>query len=183
MAMPQVATLTVRHESIMQHMIANPTAKLGDVARAFRVSAPWLSCIIHSHAFKSKLREQQDVIFGNLTATIGEKLEAIAHVALDNIGENLATNTSLEANLEVAKSVLHNLGYAPRSAATPAPAAQISIINVDKGTLADARAILSGQAPAQPQAQPQLHEAIAIDAQSQKCLVGAAIANAAPVSP
>lgn len=149
--MPEIATVSHRHEAIMNFMIANPTAKLGQVAAEFGVSQPWLSCIIHSHAFKTKLREKQEALWGDLGASITEKLEAVAHTALDNILEHVtASNASPALSLEVADKVLHRLGYAPKTgpAAQAAPAAQVNVFNVSPADLAAARQVMAAQAAA-----------------------------------
>lgn len=144
--MPEIATVSHRHEAIMNFMIANPTAKLGDVAAEFGVSQPWLSCIIHSHAFKTKLREKQEMLFSDLGASITEKLEAVAHTALDNILEHVsASNASPALSLEVADKVLHRLGYAPqRGPSGPQAPVQVNnVFTVSPADLAAARAQLT----------------------------------------
>lgn len=143
--MPEIAKVSHRHEAIMQYMVANPTAPLGEVAAAFGVTQPWLSCIIHSHAFKTKLRERQDALFGNIAATLTEKLEAVAHAALDNLHEHvLASNSNPAQNLEVADTVLKALGYGAKGAPTAAApgAAQVNNFYISRDDLAQARMVI-----------------------------------------
>lgn len=158
----------------MNYMLANPTAPLRQVAAEFGVTQPWLSCIIHSHAFKTKLREKQEQLFGNLGASITEKLEAVAHQALDNILDHVsASNSSPAMSLEVADKVLHRLGYAPTKVAQPAQAnTQINVLTVSRDDLAQARQLLShNRLPELP-----------IDTHSQGSDGGVVFEHAAPVS-
>jgi len=155
---PEILEVSHRHDAIMNFMLANPTAKLGDVAAEFAVTQPWLSCIIHSHAFKAKLREKQEMMFGDLAATITEKLEAVAHATLDNLLDHaLATTAGPMMNLEIADKVLHRLGYAPKT--SPVPGAQTfnqtNNFVVNRADLARAREQINGRA--QP---PQLENPI-----------------------
>lgn len=165
----------------MTYMIANPTAKLGDVAAEFGVSQPWLSCIIHSHAFKTKLRERQELLFGGLAATITEKLESLTHIALDNLTEHVAaSNASPATSLEVAKLALHSLGYSPKTgpSASTMNNTQVNFISVSPADLAEARAVM--QAAHLPQ--PALLESESSDLQSQQRDLGDLLADPAPVS-
>lgn len=167
----------------MNFMIANPTAPLGVVAREFEVTQPWLSCIIHSNAFKTKLREKQELMFGNLAATITEKLEAVAHTTLDNLLEHVsASNSSPAANLEIADKVLHRLGYAPKSGPQPAAqGAQVNIYNVTSDDLAHARTLIASRN--QPQGAEIQALEYADDARSEGGFVGGNLNHATPVSP
>jgi hypothetical protein len=173
---PEIATVSHRHEAIMNFMVANPTAKLGDVANQFGVTQPWLSCIIHSHAFKTKLREKQDEMWGDLAATVTEKLEAVAHATLDNILEHVHTcKMSLDANVEVADRVLHRLGFAPNRPTAPTLApTQVNVFNVSRDDLEQARNLITGRAAA-----PALEDMR--DTYSSRGGVGSVIEYAAPI--
>lgn len=144
MPTPFVLEVSHRHDAIMQYMIACPTARLQDVAAEFKVSPNWLSCIIHSHAFKTRLRERQDQLFGDLAATITEKLESVAHAALDNLAEHLmASNANPALNLEVADKVLNRLGYGAPKMGAAQPATQVNVFQVSREDLAAARGMLA----------------------------------------
>jgi hypothetical protein len=172
--MPEIQQVSHRHEAIMNYMLANPTAPMSSVAREFGVTQPWLSCIVHSHAFKTRLRAKQDELFGNIGATITEKLEAVAHIALDNLLDHVsASNAGPAMSLDVADKVLHRLGYAPSKVAQPTQSnTQINVVQISRDDLASARELLnSTKLPELPS-----------DARSQGSNGGGLLEYAAPVS-
>jgi hypothetical protein len=157
---PEIQKLSVRHEAILDFLIANPTVSLGDVATKFGVTQPWLSCIIHSDAFQTKLREKQDVMFHHTVLPLREKMTVVAHMALDKVAQLMPLETELKTVQSVADSVLDRLGFGAK-----APAVQINNTqNVQVNTLAseleEARKLI-GKAP-KPQLQVVIDGSIAL---------------------
>ncbi len=106
-----IQKLSNRHEAILQHLIANPTQKLGEVAAAFSVTPCWLSTIIHSHAFQEQLALRQDQMYDTaVVQPLGEKLHAAAHMALDEYMERMPKMSPGELANSTDK-LLGRLGY------------------------------------------------------------------------
>lgn len=147
MAEVQVKGLSIRHEAILEFLMANPTAKLGDVAVRFQVSQAWLSVIMHSDAFRAKLAERQDESFGAVVLPLREKLMGVAHQAVDKLGEaieNASAATEKQFIADTADKLLKNLGYSPKSGPIVQQNVQQNYYSVDKETLADAREKMRG---------------------------------------
>lgn len=144
MAEVQVKTLSVRHDAIMDYMLANPVEQLGTVAQNFGVSAAWLSVIIHSDAFQRQLADKKDVLFGAAVVSVREKLNGVAAYALDKLAQSLEHASPASDKDFIASttdSVLKNLGYGPKSVPGFAPGnvEQQNIFVVSKESLASAR--------------------------------------------
>jgi len=140
--MAEIQALTIRHEAILDYLMANPTVKLGDVAKAFGVTAPWLSQIIHSDAFQSKLKEKQDINFHSTVLPIREKMLAVAHLALDQLADKLPLETEPSALSGIAGDVLDRLGFSSKTPATVINNTTNVQVNTLRSELDEARALL-----------------------------------------
>lgn len=111
----QIQKLSHRHEQILQHLIAHPTQKLGDVAAQFSVTPAWLSTIIRSHAFQEQLALRQDELYdATVVQPLGEKLHSAAHMTLEAYMEKIP-NLSADQLAVASDKLLGRLGYgAPR---------------------------------------------------------------------
>ena len=78
-ASASIQKVSHKHEAILNFLLANPTLQMGEVAVHFGVSFPWLSTIVHSHAFQDQLKRRQDQVFESaILGTVEEKLGADA---------------------------------------------------------------------------------------------------------
>lgn len=117
MAEVQIYRLSNKHNAILEHMIANPTMKLGEVAAIFEVTPAWLSVIVHSDAFQEELRKKRGEVFIPAMLTLQEKLTGMAHLTLDKLGEALDNGKlSPMETLEVSSQTLDRLGYGTKPA-------------------------------------------------------------------
>lgn len=86
----QIAKLSDMHEEMVDWLILNPTKPRSEMAKAFQVTQPWLSTIIHSDVFQAKLAAKKGIIFNNAIARpLQERLLGAAHIALDRLEEAL----------------------------------------------------------------------------------------------
>lgn len=140
----RLARLSHRHDLIITWLIENPDRRLGDCAAFFGVSQPWLSTIIHSSAFQERLRQRQETLFSQACASLREKLEGVAHTAIDRLGDAVENSDDPEFILDAADRALHRLGYAPRPSAGAASQTinQTQINVIDQETLREARALM-----------------------------------------
>lgn len=136
------------HEQIINWLLLNPQKSLRECADYFGYTQAWLSTLIHSDLFQARLRERQQQVAARVTATIPEKLQAVADIALDKLSELVAKSEDPDFVLDAADKALHRMGYAPASARNPAPAfAQVSAQNaqvfmLSTDDLAQAREIM-----------------------------------------
>lgn len=130
----------IRHEAILNYLLENPTRSLGETAAHFGITQPWLSCIIHSDAFQSKLRERQDTVFHHtVVATIKDKAALVAHAALDKLADQLANGLVQDPKqlTDTADKILGRLGYGGNNGAQSGVT-----VNVNNNTVTVDRALL-----------------------------------------
>ena len=100
-----------KHEAILNFLLDNPTLRIGEVAAHFNVTFPWMSTIIHSHAFQNQLKRRQDQIFDcAILGTVEEKLGAAAQVTMDAYLEKVPTFTA-DQLISAQDKLLGRLGY------------------------------------------------------------------------
>lgn len=118
MAEVQIKKCSLRHEAILEYLIANPTASMGEVAAAFEVSQPWLSVIVNSDAFLALREERKDELFGTaIVQPLSAKLAALANDAVDRLHSKLRTENDVGTLTTTADKVLSRLGFnAPKPA-------------------------------------------------------------------
>jgi hypothetical protein len=143
--MPEIQKVSNKHEAILQHMLANPGQKLGEVAAAFNVSQPWLSCIIHSDAFQRRLRERQDETFHHTVLPIRDKMNIVAHKMLDKLIEAPSEAIDVDTALETAEAMLDRLGFSPKSPMMPVDAASQIAQTANAALLEQARGLIGAK--------------------------------------
>lgn len=118
MALPQIKTLKPKHDAIMDWLIANPQAKLGECAAAFGVTQAWLSCIINSDIFQARYQKILGEYRDERILPLRDKLIGIAHQAVDQLAAHMATEkVGPDFALKVSDTILNRLGYGTKAAA------------------------------------------------------------------
>ncbi len=151
--MAEIKSISIKHNEIMDFLIANPRIRLGDVAIHFGITQAWLSQVIHSEIFQDQLKVKQDIGFHHTVLPIKEKLTTIAHQALDKITEELEKAQDLRDVKDVAADTLDRLGFGSKP--IQAPGTQYNQYNqtiVLKTELEEARALLGKAQKDVPQA-------------------------------
>ena len=110
--MPEIQNISHRHEQIINWLICNPDRSLGDCAKHFSYTQPWLSQIIHSDAFRVAYLRRCREVGVEAVHTTAARLGRIADTALELIEEKLALRQVSERFLgETTKTTLAALGY------------------------------------------------------------------------
>lgn len=79
------------HDAMIDLMIAEPTVKQNDLAAIFDRTPTWISLVVNSDAFQARLSERKaELIDPAITASINERINAVASKALERIHEKLA---------------------------------------------------------------------------------------------
>ncbi len=113
-ASASIQKMSHKHEEILNFLLLNPIMKMGDVAAHFGVTFPWLSTIVHSHAFQDQLARRQGQVFDSaVLATIEDKLGAAANVTLDAYLEKVPMLTA-DQLISANDKLLSKLGYGTR---------------------------------------------------------------------
>jgi hypothetical protein len=111
MSAQQLKRLTPRHDAILAFVMANPRIKRGEVASYFGVTEAWLSTIINSDIFQARLAERTDQVFCETLVPLKDKVEAIAHTALDNLAKVLEHDQTAKTNFATAEMALKMAGF------------------------------------------------------------------------
>ena len=145
--MPGIKKVSIKHEAILDFLLAHPLVKMRDVARHFEVSQTWLSLIIHSDAFQRLLRQRQDCHFDTSILPAMEKVRLAADMALDQLLLALPQEMDVAKLNNVIDKSMDRLGY---GTSHKAGIGQVNVqVNVTKEVLANARALI-GASPQRP---------------------------------
>lgn len=110
-----IQKMSIRHEAILDFMLANPLLTNAQVAAHFGVSGPWLSCIKHSDAFQRQLKEKQGELFVQGVVPLRTKLLAAADMAVDRMMELIPLEAELKTSQATAAMVLDRIGFSPKT--------------------------------------------------------------------
>ena len=148
-----------KHEDILNFMLANPLLKMSEIAAHFGVTFPWLSTIVHSHAFQDQMKRRQDQLFEcAVLGTIDEKIGAAAQVTLDAYLEKVPTLTG-DQLISAGDKLLGRLGYGTRGNGHNGDTYNLTQINqVDPAVLEEARDRIGTVKVGAPDSQPALSD-------------------------
>lgn len=107
----ELQKLSHRHDAIVEWLVANGDKGLGDCARFFNYSLPWLSRIVGSDMFQAKYQELCRERQVESVHALGTKIAAAAHLALDRLTEHLAIAPSEKLLMAATDTLLDKLGY------------------------------------------------------------------------
>lgn len=107
--------LNHRHQAMAEWLVANPDATLTDLAKDMNYSLPWVSRIVGSDMFQAlyqNLCEERQVI---TVHSIGTKIAAAGHLAMDRLVERLAGKPSDRLLMQATDSILDKMGYGSKN--------------------------------------------------------------------
>lgn len=145
MAENQIKSLRPHHDAILNYLLANPTAKMTEVASEFGVTPAWLSVVINSDVFQTKLRARQDEVFEcTIAADIKDKLLGVAHLAVEKLSESLSYETDTKTISDATNMALKNLGFGQKVIGTQINLSQENKtqVNVSAEIIENARALV-----------------------------------------
>lgn len=103
------------HDAMIDLIIARPEVSQGELALHFGYTQPWVSRVMNSDAFQARLAERKtELIDPTITATLDEKLRALAAKSLDVVLEKLTLTNSVEVGLKAIEITTRALGYGAR---------------------------------------------------------------------
>lgn len=129
--------------SLADVMIQKPQLTQKELAAYFGYSEVWIGVVIRSDAFKEMMAARREVHAGLVSATVIEKVEALAHQTIEEMSRQISEKPQpLDKVREVADLALKSLGFgAPRGGVgVPGLAPQQTVnIVIDQAALASAR--------------------------------------------
>lgn len=133
------------HIQIMDYMMAHAGCTLEQISAACGgYSIGWLSQIINSEIFQAQLKERQQECWGDVRASIKDRVENLAHISLKRLAEKVPTEGDLDTVRNVADLALKSLGFGAAKPAAPGPTTNNTLIvgAVDKESLEAARQLM-----------------------------------------
>ena len=165
--MPQIDKMTETHHQMLQWLMQNPGRTLREMSEHFGYSVPWLSTVINSDIFQTRLAALQEASDVCVIADIPAKLRGVTAQALDIMGEHLeeaAKSQMPMTNRDYVKACaeLGLKALAPTPRPGPAPlnnifAPNATFVTVSPEVLAKARQRLIEHSPV---SQPSLVDSI-----------------------
>lgn len=142
--LPGILRMTPRHDAILEAILAEPDLPMGALAQRFGVTATWLSLIIHSDCFQARLAEAQTSMFGEVRASVKDRLQALAHRSLERLSERIELEQETARITDAAELALKALGFMGQAVGrAPGNITQINNFGaVDRSTLAAARQMM-----------------------------------------
>lgn len=90
-----IAKLRYTHDAMVDLIIANPAISQNDLARHFGYSASWVSQVIASDAFQTRLAERsEELVDPTIRATVKDRFEALVLRSLDILRQKLDRPTA-----------------------------------------------------------------------------------------
>ena len=110
-----IARVNYSHDAMIDILIANPGITQNELAKMFGYTVPWVSRVTNSDAFLARLAERKtEIVDPALTASIDEKLRAVASKSLDVVLEKLALTNNPDLAMKALETTTKALGYGAR---------------------------------------------------------------------
>lgn len=88
---PTLQKVRYTHEDCINRILAEPTISQNDLAAIYGYTASWMSIVVNSDAFQSRLAERrQELVDPVLVATINERFRALTVRSLEVLQEKLS---------------------------------------------------------------------------------------------
>ena len=93
---PTLQKVRYTHEALIDVIIANPAISQRDLAKHFGFTEGWMSIIINSDAFQTRLAERKGALVDpKILASIEDRLEALGKRSLDKLLERVDNGTPI----------------------------------------------------------------------------------------
>lgn len=116
-----IVKIRYSHDAMIDVILAEPTIRQNDLAAMFDRTPGWVSQVINSDAFQARLEERRgEIVDPAITATLKERLSAVADASLQKLLERIAAPVQLVTDdfmLQTAKFATTALGYGARAPA------------------------------------------------------------------
>lgn len=110
-----IAKINYSHDAMVDMIIANPGITQNALAAHFGYTAPWVSMIVNSDAFRERLAERKDdVVDPVLRMTLEERIRGAVDISLQVIQQKLLATENLNAAIRVLEHGSRALGYGAR---------------------------------------------------------------------
>lgn len=163
MAATGIKEVRPTHEAILDLVLTRPHGTLRELGQLTGYSVSWLSQVMRSDCFRAAYDARRGDIEAEVMMGIGDRLNALSHLAIDKIEAELKTTEDPDFKLDAFDKILHRTGYAPSSKATAQPGGpQVVVQNnftLSREDLAEFRGkVIEGQTPVRQELLPAPNE-------------------------
>lgn len=89
--MPGIKKVRYSHDAMIDLIVENPWISQNEIAAVFGYTAPWVSLIFSSDAFKERLTQRkEELIDPTIRASIEERLRSVVNRSLEVLAEKLS---------------------------------------------------------------------------------------------
>lgn len=114
------STLADLHRRLIEHMLADPTATIDEMASAMSVYPSSVAQIVNSDLFQARIHELRKEGTDVAIATIKERLAALANYGLEKLSQRICLETDPEKIARIVDMALRNMkGGATGALGTP----------------------------------------------------------------
>ena len=119
------------HDSMIDHLIANPTISQGELAAIYGYTPSWVSQVISSDAFQARMHERREQIADpTIRATMKERFDGVIRRSLEILEHKLnkdADRVPDQLVLQAMGLASRAAGYGARMESAPAPQVNVSV--------------------------------------------------------
>lgn len=171
MAATQIKEMRYSHMDVLDLILANPHLTLKELSGFTGYTVAWLSQIMRSDCFTAEYSRRRGPIEAKIMSGIPERLNNLAHLAIDSMEELYAPEIKLDVDdkIDAFDKVIKAAGYAPNARSAPAQIGQQNnVFVVQQDELAQLRGqIIHATAETLPNPQPAAPLTIEQDAESK----------------
>lgn len=160
MAATGIKEVRPTHEAILDLVLTRPHGTLRELGQLTGYSVSWLSQVMRSDCFRAAYDARRGDIEAEVMMGIGDRLNALSHLAIDKIEAELLKTEDPNYKLDAFDKILHRTGYAPNASKSAAGAPQVVVQNnftLSREDLAEFRGkVIEGQTPVRQEGLPAL---------------------------
>ena len=114
--MPEIKKISYTHDAMIDLIVANPTISQGDIALYFGYTAPWVSQVINSDAFRERLAgRRDDLVDPRLRMSIDDRLKGLVDKSLEVLIKKLHETENMHVAVKALDVGARALGYGAKA--------------------------------------------------------------------
>lgn len=114
--MNAVAKINYTHDALIDQIIANPAMTQGQLAALFGYTQGWVSRVMSSDAFKTRLEaRRKELVDPTIAIAVEERLDGVIGQALENLAASLEADKSPTLALKALEVSTRARGYGARA--------------------------------------------------------------------
>jgi hypothetical protein len=116
--MAEIQKVSYTHDAMIDCIIANPSVTGGQLAAVFGYTPAWVSQVVSSDGFKSRLAERKgELVDPGISASIEQRMEGILRQSMDIIAAQLQVPGKEELAMKTLEATSKALGFGARDRA------------------------------------------------------------------